>query len=208
LRAPYENGRPYRAEGLDITWDHFFPVSQIFSGASGNIALRASATRALKTELEYLQYPAYVRRNVVGQVGSAGFLADYAPTPKWVGNISATYLNGPLAVTLQSQWTGAGKLNNETPWWVEGETGPNGEAYNLTTVGTVDDNTVGNYFNFNLNASYDLKIGGLKSSQLYMSVNNLFDRDPSFSNGGIGGANGIFYDTLGRSYRMGVRLKF
>jgi outer membrane receptor protein involved in Fe transport len=39
-------------------------------------------------------------------------------------------------------------------------------------------------------------------------VNNLLDRDPPFSNGGIGGTNGVFYDTLGRTYRGGFRLKF
>ncbi len=41
-----------------------------------------------------------------------------------------------------------------------------------------------------------------------MSVTNLLDRDPPFSNGGIGGANGVFYDTLGRNFRMGLRVKF
>jgi outer membrane receptor protein involved in Fe transport len=41
-----------------------------------------------------------------------------------------------------------------------------------------------------------------------MSVNNLWDKDPPFSAGGTGGVNGIFYDTLGRTYRVGVRLTF
>ncbi len=88
LRAPYENGRPYRAEGLDITWDHLIPLDTFFDGSTGSIAVRLSATRALKTELEVLQYPDYITTNVVGQVGQAGFLADYAPTPKWVGNFT------------------------------------------------------------------------------------------------------------------------
>jgi outer membrane receptor protein involved in Fe transport len=157
----------------------------------------------MKTQLEYLQYPAYVQRNVVGQVGGAGFLADYAPAPEWAGNLTASYLSGPLALTLQTQWTGAGKLNNELPW-----SGPEDPDYDPTLVGSVDDNTVGNYFVFGLNASYDMGIGNFQSSQFYLSVNNLLDRDPPFSNGGIGGVNGIFYDTLGRTYRMGVRLRF
>src|SRR5690606_12793123 len=148
LRAPYENGRPYKAEGLDVTWDYSAPLNTFVSEMPGRISLRASATNARKTELQYLQYPAYVTRNVVGQVGSAGFLADYAPAPKWVGSLMATYMNGPLALTLQSQWTGAGKLNNELPW-----SGPDDPDYDPTIVGSVDDNRVGNYFVFGLNGS-------------------------------------------------------
>jgi outer membrane receptor protein involved in Fe transport len=203
LRAPYENGRPYRAEGLDITSDYLLPLNTLFSDAAGSVAFRVSVTRALKTELDYLNYPNYETRNVVGQVGSAGFLADYAPTPKWVGNLITSYLRGPLTLTLQTQWTGAGKLNNELPYSAPGDAG-----YDQLVVGSVDDNTVGDYFNFNLSGSYDLHFGNLKSSQLFVSVNNLFDRDPPFSNGGIGGVNGVFYDTLGRSFRMGVRVRF
>lgn len=203
LRAPYENGRPYQAEGLDITSNYNLPLSRFFAEASGRLAFRMSVTRALKTELEYLNYPNYETRNVVGQVGAAGFLADYAPTPKWLGNLAATYLQGPLAVTLQTQWTGPGKLNSELPYSAPGDDG-----YDPTLVGSVDDNSVGDYFNFNLNASYDFAFGGLKSSQVFVSINNLLDRDPPFSNGGIGGTNGVFYDTLGRTFRMGVRLRF
>jgi outer membrane receptor protein involved in Fe transport len=203
LRAPYENGRPYRSEGLDITWDYTSPLSRFFEGTAGSVMLRASATHAMKTELEYLAYPNWETRDVVGQVGSAGFLADYAPTPEWVGSLMATYMNGPVALTLQSQWTGAGKLNNELPW-----SGPDDPDFDPGVVGSVDDNSVGNYFVFGLNGSYDLRLSGLQSSQLYLSVNNLFDRTPPFSNGGIGGVNGIFYDTLGRTYRMGFRMRF
>ena len=37
---------------------------------------------------------------------------------------------------------------------------------------------------------------------------DLLDRDPPFSTGAVGGVNAINYDTMGRTYRMGVRLKF
>jgi hypothetical protein len=45
-------------------------------------------------------------------------------------------------------------------------------------------------------------------AEVWMSVNNLWDKDPPFSAGGTGGVNGVFCDTLGRSYRMGGRLNF
>jgi iron complex outermembrane recepter protein len=113
-----------------------------------------------------------------------------------------SYLNGPATVTLQTQWIGKGKMNNELPW-----IDPDDAGYSPTLIGSVDNNDVGNYFNFNLNGSYDIKLARVESSQVYLSVSNLMDRDPPFSNGGIGGVNGTFYDTLGRTFRVGVRLK-
>lgn len=225
LRAPYENGRPYRAEGLDMTSDYRLPLNKFFESAQGSLMFRATATRALKTELETLIYPNWTKRNVVGQVGPAGFLADYAPTPKWKGDLTVSYLRGPVTMTLQTQWTGPGKLNNETPYVGPGDVFPTplappneaiaGTPYDPNRAGTVDDNTVGNYFNFNLNGSYDIKSSRVNNAQVFVSISNLFDRDPPYSsgagfgaNGGIGGVNGVFYDTLGRTYRAGIRVKF
>lgn len=213
LRAPYENGRPYRAEGIDFAWDHNIALSGLFDGAPGNLLLRVSATHAMKTTIETLVFNPltfnleYMPRNVVGQVGPAGFLADYAPSPKWAGNFTASYLNGPMTLTLQAQWTGPGKLNNEAPY-----TGPGQAGYDPTLAGSVDDNTVGHYVNFTLNGSYSLPFEQL-DTQLFMTVSNLLDTTPPFSSsggfqGGIGGVNGMFYDTLGRSFRLGVRMKF
>jgi iron complex outermembrane recepter protein len=211
LRAPYENGRPYRAEGLDLAWDHNIAMSDLFDGAPGNLLLRVSATRALKTTIETLvfRFPnlEYEARNVVGQVGPAGFLADYAPSPKWAGNFTASYLNGPLTLTLQTQWTGSGRINNEAPF-----TGPDQAGYDPLVAGSVDSNKVGNYLNFNLNGSYSLPVEQL-DTELFFTVSNLFDKDPPYAAsggfaGGIGGTNGTFYDTLGRSFRVGARLKF
>jgi outer membrane receptor protein involved in Fe transport len=72
----------------------------------------------------------------------------------------------------------------------------------------VDNNQVGNYLLFNLNASYNLKVANLKQFQVFGTINNLLDKDPPFTGGGISGASPQYSDTLGRAYRMGVRLKF
>jgi hypothetical protein len=44
--------------------------------------------------------------------------------------------------------------------------------------------------------------------QIFGSISNLMDKDPPFLSGGTGGAVGGFYDTYGRAYRLGVRLRF
>jgi outer membrane receptor protein involved in Fe transport len=53
-----------------------------------------------------------------------------------------------------------------------------------------------------------LPFESLQSFQVWASINNLTDRDPPFANGGVGGANAIFFDSLGRTYRAGVRMQF
>jgi outer membrane receptor protein involved in Fe transport len=75
-------------------------------------------------------------------------------------------------------------------------------------LGSVDDNRVEPYFNFSLNGSYNLKVGNLRQFQVFGSINNLLDKTPPFTGGGISGASAGYHDTMGRAYRMGVRMKF
>jgi outer membrane receptor protein involved in Fe transport len=74
--------------------------------------------------------------------------------------------------------------------------------------GSIDNNWVKPYFNFSLNGSYNLKVDSMKQFQVFGSINNLFNKDPPFTGGGLSGASAQYHDTLGRAYRMGVRLKF
>ncbi len=203
VRSPYKNGRPYDATGIDFAWDYLTPLSRLFGKAPGNLAFRLAATRAIKTELQYLQYPNWVARNIVGQSGATGFLSDYASTPKWVGNFSTTYLYGPATVTVQARVTGSGFLNLEAPY-----SGPGQAAYNPNMTGSVSNNFLPSAFYLALNGSYEFGSGGSRTAQLFFSIDNLLDRSPPWSNGGVGGVNGVFFDTLGRNFRVGLRAKF
>jgi outer membrane receptor protein involved in Fe transport len=44
--------------------------------------------------------------------------------------------------------------------------------------------------------------------QFWGSVNNLFDKDPPLVGGSVGGTQPLFFDTLGRTYRVGLRMSF
>ena len=44
--------------------------------------------------------------------------------------------------------------------------------------------------------------------EVFLSINNLTDKDPKFAAGGVGGAYPVLYPSLGRSYRMGLRMAF
>jgi outer membrane receptor protein involved in Fe transport len=146
--------------------------------------------------------------DLVGQIRSSVFIPGVTASPKWSGNVSGSYLLGNLTATLSARYIGGARFDNT---WVDDPANPLYYAANgsgrLSAV-SVDDNRVDPYLNFSLNGSYDLKVPNMKQFQVFGSINNLFDKSPPFTGGGISGASPGFNDTLGRAYRMGVRLKF
>jgi outer membrane receptor protein involved in Fe transport len=146
-------------------------------------------------------------RDVAGQSGGGfGFLPDVAPAPEWVGNLIVSYLRDRFTITGQARYTGSGKLDLLTP-----RLGPSDPGYNPAVTGSVSNSDVPSHTTFNLSGSYDLEIGSLERTELFASITNVFDKDPPFSgnNGfGVGGVNGAFFDALGRTYRIGLRMQF
>jgi outer membrane receptor protein involved in Fe transport len=150
--------------------------------------------------------------NLVGQIRSSTFVPGISAAPKWRGNLSASYLVGNFTTTLAAQYTGGSKVDLQ---WTDD---PNDPRYytsgagqfpaGLLTNATVDNNTAKAYVNISLNAQYNLRVANMSQFQIFGSINNLMDKDPPFLSGGTGGAVGGFYDTYGRAYRFGVRLRF
>jgi iron complex outermembrane recepter protein len=192
LKAVYENQSAYTTKGIDFAWDYSIPME---SGAS--VTLRLTASHTLETIVPN-------GRDVAGQTGGdQGFLSDFSSAPKWSGNLTASYTQGPFTGTVQGRYISTGYLDLQNP-----KTGPDQTGYDVTKTYSVSDNNVPSYFLVNLNGSYDMKWFDLEKMQVYASINNVLDKDPPFSAGTVGGANAIFFDALGRTYRVGVRVKF
>ncbi|HTQ36137.1 MAG TPA: TonB-dependent receptor [Steroidobacteraceae bacterium] len=154
--------------------------------------------------------------DLVGQIRSNTFIPGVAASPKWSGNISAAYILGDLTTTVLMKYVGGAVLDKT---WCDAKQAAQGcknyaATYNSTGqitqyyFGAVDNNQVKPYIEFSLNGSYNLHVANTKQFQLFGSINNLFDKEPVFTGGGIGGANAQYNDTLGRAYRFGVRLRF
>lgn len=195
----YGNGNPYNSSGLDIAASYTFPVSNLISSIPGDMALRLLSTHSLET----LVRAGGQERDITGQVGgSVGFLPDYSSSPDWSTNLIMTYMNGPATATLQARIIGGGRLDKETP-----KIGPGDAGYDVTYVNTSTIAELGTYTMWNLNGSWTFDQIG-KGLNVYGSINNLFNKAPPFSAGGVGGVNTRFYDALGRSFRVGVRASF
>jgi outer membrane receptor protein involved in Fe transport len=199
VNVPYINASPYTAKGIDYSFDYPLQLD------NGTVTFNLTATRAI--DLLFQDTISLQIRDVAGQSGGGfGFLPDVAPAPEWIGNLIVSYIRDRFTITGQARYTGSGKLDLLTP-----RTGPSDPEYNPNLTGSVSNNEVPSHTTFNLSGSYDLKLGSLKRAQLFGSITNLFDKDPPFSgnNGfGVGGVNAAFFDTLGRDYRIGMRMQF
>jgi outer membrane receptor protein involved in Fe transport len=230
LAGPQNAGQPYQRRGVDLGLNYNFPLNRAFESLPGNVSLSLRATRALEASgyenvfcfaggtvpsrgvnVPCAAGPAgtgsvLAYRTLIGQIRSATYIPGISPTPKWTGNFQAAYLVGNLTTSLSARYTGGAKIDNT---WCDAEQSAAGtcssyqNAAGLYLSGSTDQNFVKPYALFALNASYDLRIATMKQFQVFGSINNLFDKDPPWA-GGFTGA----YDTMGRAYRMGVRMKF
>src|SRR5262249_7383152 len=141
--------------------------------------------------------------DIVGQTGTSNsFLAANQPQPKWPGTLSGTYAQGPRSGTMQMGFVGKGIMDYNTS-----AAGPNAMGATVIPV-----TTVASYQVFTLSGTYSFQtLGPLSNLQLFGVVDNLFDKQPPFAAGitafGLannnGGTNSVFFDTLGRMYRVG-----
>jgi outer membrane receptor protein involved in Fe transport len=201
LRAPYINAQPYESSGVDLSADYTLPLSDISAGAAGVMSFRLSATYSMET---LVRASGGIIRDISGQTGGdQGFLSDFAASPDWSANLVVTYANGPFMLTAQGRFISDGILDLQTP-----KRGPGDPGYAPNQTTSVNDNTVPSYFTMNLSSSYDFSFGALEKMQVFATLNNVFDREPPFSAGQVGGVNGVFFDTMGRTYRVGMRLRF
>jgi outer membrane receptor protein involved in Fe transport len=187
------NNRSYEFAGVDLTtdWQHAY--------AFGTIQTRLVATHMLEQLIQPVTTSPALR-NISGVVGAMG--GDWRPAPDWAGQFLASYLNGPFTTTLQARYVSSGKI-----YPVHERVGPQDPGYNPDAANSIDDNRAPSYVVWSLNASYDFRVGGT-TLQLFGSVQNLLDKDPPLLGNGTGGTNPIFYDTVGRQYRVGLRMDF
>ncbi|HMA12559.1 MAG TPA: TonB-dependent receptor [Steroidobacteraceae bacterium] len=205
MKTLYTNQNPYTAKGLDLALNYRFDANTLLSTMPGSFGLNIATTHMIKQEAPVLR-AGFVsgQAQLAGQTGGdSGFLSDVAPAADWTGTLALSYFNGGFTGTVQTRFVNDGYMDLQNP-----KTGPDSSTYNPAVSYSASDNTTGKYFLFNLNASYDLKWFDIDKFQVFGSINNLLDRDPPFSTGSVGGVNAINYDTLGRTYRLGVRMKF
>jgi outer membrane receptor protein involved in Fe transport len=178
------------AKGIDFEASYRRPLG------GGNLTLRALATHVIERRID--------DGTVTELAGdNSGSAADW----RWLG--MGSYDIGDYGISLIGHGVSSGKLENA---YVECASGcPVPSVVNRT----IDNNRVAGIVYLDLSLTYRLRnTGGLRNFELFFKVDNLADRDPppvgsiagvSFVDPGV---NPLLYDTVGRAYRAGIRLRW
>ena len=185
------NARSYKVKGIDFSANY----SHEFANAD-SVNIRVIATKTISQFVETaIGSPA---RNIVGETGTAnGFLPDFQSSPNWVGNLTVTYNHGGFTGTVQGRYLSSGTYDFYG-------VGPGDVNYQPDLSYTYSNNKIPFYQLYNLTLSYTFQdlVGDNSSMQLFVTVNNLFDRQPPMT------GSAVYYDRLGRRFRFGIRAAF
>lgn len=189
--APF-NIAEQRARGFDIEASYRLPMD-VFGGS---LAIRALATHYIEN------YSSSLRQDTAGQNTLNG-------PPNWLGRVSIAYSNDPFTVTLIARGVSSGKYDNS---FIECTSGcPRSTVEHRT----IDNNHIDGAVFFDTSFTYKMSLGTLFSeAEWFLAINNVADKDPAVVAQGPGGVayatsanNPSLYDSLGRVFRAGVRLK-
>ncbi len=163
-------------------------------GNSGNLSLRLYANYLAKFDTQqFAGAPTlhYAGVNVVGS-NPAGY-------PRLRGSLTVDYENDNFGITLSEQMIGSMRLD------IPGAL-PNGARVNFVNP------DVGAVFYTDLTIRGKINIGEGRKLEPFLTINNLFDRNPPLIPGTVPGVNLptniAVYDIVGRAYTAGVRFKF
>lgn len=119
----------------------------------------------------------------------------FATLPAWRGLATAEYDKGAWHVSLSESYIGSAFID---PNLVEG-------------VNT-NDNGIPEFWMTNLTVSHDFGAVGVANTEGFVTISNLFDREPPFNGGNPSSYNQpqstAAYDVLGRYFTVGLRLTF
>lgn len=195
----------YTTRGYDFEVDYALPFSRFASARSDSIDLRVLATYQYDQIINPgAGLPVY---NYAGQSGPTAAFGDFNTVPKWQGNAFLTYLNGPFTGVLQLRYIGPGRYGTVDPNTGLPLIGPNQPGFSNTYAGSINTNSVSSATYLNVALSYTLPF--FSSVQLFGSISNLLDKDPPVAPGGNGyPTNPVYFDTYGRTWRLGLRAQF
>lgn len=134
----------------------------------------------------------------VDRVDQAG--ANTGNTPDWKWLAIQSYENDAFSLTVQERWFSDGVFGNQYVVCTASCPASTGNHP------TIDRNTMKGAFYVDVGGSYNLS----SNVKFYFKVDNLFDHDPEPSpqtNTGLD-VNPALYDTVGRTYRAGIRFNF
>ena len=173
------------AKGIDFEADYRMELSDDY-----RLQLRGIATYVDTLKTRSLG-------DVVDRAGQTGNSAGLA-APEWILNGTATLAAQRWSLTLQGRYIDSGLYDAQ-------RIGPEDPRYATTLPNSISDNHVDSRFYVNVFGSVFLD--DAERFELFGSVSNVFDKDPPPAPETQFYTNPVYFDTLGRYFRFGGRVK-
>jgi len=185
------------ARGIDYEATYRLPsLSSLIPVLDGNLTFRALATNYKKN---------YTSNGINTPTDTAGQNTNNGP-PNWRWNASLIYTATQVSSSLTARGISSGTYLNTNIVCTTDCPVSNADFR------TVNNNSISGAVY--LDASVGYKFGTDVVSEIYLNVRNLTNKDPAIVAPGPGGfayespaANATLYDTLGRTFRLGFRIK-
>ncbi|SKB97571.1 TonB-dependent receptor domain-containing protein [Sphingopyxis flava] len=187
VNTTYQNVAELNARGLELVSTYSVPLA----GGDLNFTLNGNYVITLETSL-----PDGSRQEFSGVTGNSGSVTTIFGVPRWGLDSVIGYEQSNWSVTTQFRYIPKGILNRN---WV----GPQDEGYSPYLPNSVSDNRIDDRIYVNLNGRVKLTGENNKKIELFGGINNVFNVDPP-SNLRFTG-NGLYFDPIGRSYKVGIR---
>ena len=175
--------------GIDFEAAYRVPL-----GNESAFTLRGTATRYLDNLL-YTGVQGSVTVNTAGVNGGQG------STPSWIFHFSGTLDLPTTSITAVARGVSSGKYASN------GIECSSGCPASTTNFPTYDNNRVSGLFYVDLNLTQNVKINSASEAQFFVNVTNVFNRWPLLVPETGLAANTTYSDMLGRTFRVGVRIK-
>lgn len=195
----YDNLNSLTAKGLDIEASYRFNIEDVFSRGAGDVTLRAMFTHYIEN----------ITDDGVTVQDSAG--ENTGSTPDWIYRLTAAYKLDPWKFNVTARGVSDGVIDNDFIECTSNCPTVSSPAY------TINDNHLDGAVYFDVSVTREFDVGGA-SGEAYVSIKNIFNDDPvlTASPSAQGGentpgypqTNRTLYDTLGRVFRVGMRLAF
>ena len=186
----------FLTRGIDVEAVYDVPLD---SGANFNVRVIGSYLSDMIVDSGLGNAPV----NYEGQSGPVGSFGGFNTSPNWQATAWLTYARDRFTTTLETRYIGSGSLN-ATRFESPPGSPSNTQLFSMTT------NSVDDRYYLAWSGSYDFQRGNADNSlQLFWAIQNLLDEDPPVAPGGnVYPTNPVFFDTIGRRYRVGVRFGF
>jgi outer membrane receptor protein involved in Fe transport len=186
------------SRGIDFEISYRKDLAAITPSLAGDLTLRLLGTRYVKNRIDNgINAPI----DTVGTNSPNG--SAQLSLPRWSFTASAAWNNGPLGMMVTARGISAGVYNTS---YIECTSGcPASTADHMT----IEDNHIPGAVYFDANLDYKLA----RQTEIFLAVDNLANRPPVRVAYGtsVGGAplnaNPTLYDVIGRTYRLGLRVK-